>query len=133
MSITADQRLRAMGLQRWQLRHPHYYPNVQQPTIHLPQDIALLFVSDETIDEHDAWLFGRILASMKLTPEQAMHVSTEGVAQLGEHQLTWIWYAGCESSEPSDVRVLRSIALSQMHQQPSAKKQLWQQICNYDK
>ncbi|WP_087021955.1 DNA polymerase III subunit psi [Thaumasiovibrio subtropicus] len=132
MTITAEQRLKAMGLQRWQLRHPHFYPDYQQPVINLPDEVVLLFVSDATLNEHDAWLFGRILASMKLEPEQARQLTSDGALQLGEHQLQWVWFAGCEGNAPTGVNVLSSIPLAEMHQQPNAKKQLWQQICSYD-
>ncbi|WP_413112956.1 DNA polymerase III subunit psi [Thaumasiovibrio sp. DFM-14] len=133
MTLTADQRLTAMGLQRWQLRHPHYYSQYRPTLIDLPASCRLLFVCDEPLNEHDGWLFGRILASMKLSPEQALQLSSQALEQLGEHQLTWCWFAGCSGTAPAGVNVLTSVSLAQMAQQPAHKKQLWQQICGYEK
>nr|WP_086940452.1 DNA polymerase III subunit psi [Thaumasiovibrio occultus] len=129
--VATDQRLAAMGVSRWQLRHPHFYPDLSPTLVNLPDACRLLLVCDDTLSEQDAWLFGRILQSMNLTPDDALMLPSDGVAQLGEHQLAWIWFAGCNGSAPEGLHQLSSPSLQALHDQPAAKKQLWQQICRY--
>ena len=62
------QLMKAIGLTYWQVRKPGFFPDQEQPVIDLPDSCQLLFVCDEELDEHDRWLFGRILGSMKLHP-----------------------------------------------------------------
>ncbi|GAB6261552.1 DNA polymerase III subunit psi [Photobacterium sp. CCB-ST2H9] len=124
--------LQEMGLTSWQIRKPDCFPDLSQPVIDLPESCQLLFVTSEALDEHDAWLFGNILRSMKLTPDQALALPPHALPDLGEHHLTWCWFAGCESVAPSDCHILHSAALSQMHDHPADKKALWQQICAFN-
>ncbi|OZS45873.1 DNA polymerase III subunit psi [Photobacterium sanguinicancri] len=124
--------LQEMGLTYWQVRKPECFPALEVPVINFPDDCKLLFITEETLTEHDAWLFGRILKSMKLTPEQALMLPPSALEQLGQHQLVWCWIAGCTVTAPVGVQALLSAALSTMHTNPAAKKALWQQICSYD-
>jgi DNA polymerase III subunit psi len=125
--------LQEMGLTYWQVRKPEFFPNMQVPVIDLPESCKLLFITDDELNEHDAWLFGRILGSMKLKPEQALSLPLEAVEQVAEHYLTWCWFAGCQGAHPVGCQVLNSSSLQAMHSNPSSKKALWQQICSYDK
>ncbi|PSU46745.1 DNA polymerase III subunit psi [Photobacterium frigidiphilum] len=125
--------LQEMGLTYWQVRKPEFFPNMQVPVIDLPESCKLLFITDDELNEHDAWLFGRILGSMKLKPEQALSLPLEAVEQVAEHHLTWCWFAGCQGAHPVGCQVLNSSSLRAMHSNPSSKKALWQQICSYDK
>ncbi|PSV44820.1 DNA polymerase III subunit psi [Photobacterium indicum] len=125
--------LQEMGLTYWQVRKPELFPNMQVPVIDLPESCKLLFITDDELNEHDAWLFGRILGSMKLTPEQALSLPLEAVEQVAEHHLIWCWFAGCQGAHPVGCQVLNSSSLQAMHSNPSSKKALWQQICSYDK
>jgi DNA polymerase-3 subunit psi len=125
--------LQEMGLTYWQVRKPEFFPNMQVPVIDLPESCKLLFITDDELNEHDAVLFGRILCSMKLKPEQALSLPLEAVEQVAEHHLKWCWFAGCQGAHPVGCQVLNSSSLQAMHSNPSSKKALWQQICSYDK
>ncbi len=124
--------LQEMGLTVWQIRNTELFPNLEVPTITLPEQCKLLFVSNDELSEHDAWLFGKILKSMKLAPEQALMLPLDALDQIGEHHLTWCWFAGCTGAQPDGCQVLNSVSLHLMHNDPSSKKALWQQICSYD-
>ncbi|MDO6704737.1 DNA polymerase III subunit psi [Photobacterium sp. 1_MG-2023] len=124
--------LQEMGLSAWQIRKPDCFPSLTQSVIDLPAQCRLLFVTAETLDEHDAWLFGNILRSMKLTPEQALSLPPHALSELGKHHLIWCWFAGCDGVAPSDCRVLHSESLRLMHEKPASKKALWQQICAFN-
>lgn len=78
-----------------------------------------------------AILFEKILKSMKLTLEQAMHIEPERLAMLGEHQLEWVWFAGCESNSMENAKQLTSPLLQDIDGKNEQKRALWQQICSY--
>ncbi|MEJ2765507.1 DNA polymerase III subunit psi [Photobacterium sp. MCCC 1A19761] len=124
--------LHEMGLTYWQIRKPDFFPELEMPVIDLPESCKLLFVCEDELDDHDRWLFGRILNSMKLSPEQALMLPPQGVAQIRVHHLTWCWLAGCQAPHPAGCQVLTSMSLKQMHTNPASKKALWQQICSYE-
>ncbi|MGF1681061.1 DNA polymerase III subunit psi [Photobacterium minamisatsumaniensis] len=126
------QLMQEMGLTYWQIRKPAFYPDMEIPSIDLPEACKLLFVCDDELDDHDKWLFGKILSSMKLTAEQALCLPPSAIEQVREHHLTWCWVAGCESPHPAGCQLLTSVSLKQMHTHPASKKALWQQICSYD-
>ncbi|KKD01810.1 DNA polymerase III subunit psi [Photobacterium halotolerans] len=126
------QLLQEMGLTHWQIRKPECFPAWAQSVIDLPDSCQLLLVTPDEMDEHDAWLFGNILRSMKLSPEQALTLPPHALSELGEHHLTWCWFAGCQGVEPSDCQILHSASLRQMHDHPASKKALWQQICAFN-
>ena len=89
MMLTDIQRLQAMGLDVWQLRHPAIYDQTHE-VIQLPDTCQLLLVCDTPLSEKDAWLFGNILKSMKLSPEQTRQLPHAALSALGEHRLTWL-------------------------------------------
>ncbi|PSW04144.1 DNA polymerase III subunit psi [Photobacterium lipolyticum] len=124
--------LQEMGITYWQVRKPELFPEMQIPVIDLPESCKLLFITSDELDEHDGWLFGRILNSMKLTPEQALALPLEALEQVGEHHLVWCWFAGCQGVHPAGCQILTSSSLKAMHSNPATKKALWQQICSYD-
>lgn len=125
------QRLKEMGIPVWQLRKPEIYGG-EQHTLSLPDTCKLLFVCDQSLNETDAWLFGRILKSMDLLPEQALQLPHAALESLAHHELIWCWYIGQPQFKLQGVNVLTSTPLADMQQNPSAKKHLWQQICSYD-
>lgn len=129
--LTDIQRLQAMGLDVWQLRHPAIYDQTHE-VIQLPDACQLLLVCDTPLSEKDAWLFGNILKSMKLRPEQARQLPHAALSALGEHRLTWCWYIDTPDVIIDGVRRLDSIPLAQMHDNPTAKRDLWRQICQYE-
>ena len=124
--------LQQMGITYWQVRRPDFYPERAVATIDLPAGCRLLFVNDDTLTEQDAWLFGRILHSMKLSPDQALTLPSHCIDNIGEHHLQWCWFAGCDGREPMGTQRLQSCSLAHMHDHPLTKKALWQQICSYD-
>lgn len=121
------QRLKNMGIRVWQLRNPDHYP-AHQPKVVIPDTCRLLLVTDKVPEEADAWLFGKIIASMQVMPEECFYLSSEGFSYLSEHKLDWCWFAGTQASPITNVRVLNSPLLSQLQQDLNAKKALWHQI-----
>ncbi|PCS23535.1 DNA polymerase III subunit psi [Candidatus Enterovibrio escicola] len=125
------QRLKEMGIAVWELRRPDIYPNLYREIISLPLSCKLLLICDELSNEHDAWLFGKILASIGLLPDQALRLPPAALPHVGEHALSWCWFAGVKESDLSNlkgVKRLISPALSVLHGSPTEKKALWLQI-----
>ncbi len=121
------QRLKIMGIEVWQLRKPEHYP-AHYPKVVLPDTCRLLLVAEKLPEGEDAWLFGKIIASMKVKPAECFYLSFDAFSYLSEHQLDWCWFAGVKASPMAKVRVLSSPSLSQLHQDINAKKALWHQI-----
>ena len=115
--------LKEMGISTFEVAHPDKLEGYQSPGISLPNDCALLLVADTCPQGEDATLFIKVLASMKLQPEQALHLTPGQLAQLQQHSLNWVWFAGCDDSISSNyhlpqwdlVKPLHSPALSAIH------------------
>ncbi|KXF79691.1 DNA polymerase III subunit psi [Enterovibrio coralii] len=122
------QRLKEMGITVWDVRRADLFPTQTAQTIDLPSTCKLLLVCDSQPEEQDAWLFGKILSSMKLAPEEALRLPPEALSSLAEHALTWCWFAGCDGEVPQGVKKLTSPSLSLLQNDQNAKKALWHQI-----
>jgi DNA polymerase-3 subunit psi len=125
-----------MGLEQWQLIHPERLEGYQVQSIELPDECALLFVSDEKPEGELAEMFTKVLASMKLELSQARHLYPHQTAQLnafslGEGSLTWVWFAGCEEQAIEGINTLSSPPLKQIQGNNQERRALWQQICRY--
>ncbi len=131
MSINEKQYLHEMGISTWELVHPDRLAGYQSPMIELPSSCKLLLVSPSCPVNESAILFEKILKSMKLTIDQAMHLEPERLAMLGEHQLEWVWFAGCEVQVFENIKQLTSPLLAEIDGNNEQKRALWQQICSY--
>lgn len=138
------QKLQEMGVDVWEVAHPERLQGVEQRGFSLPESCALLLVADSIPVGDEAVLFAKVLASMKLNLEQALHVTPAQLSQITHHQLVWIWFAGtalsdAEQSESAilfeldGLQVLNSVSLSDIPTDIQHRRQLWQQICSYQK
>lgn len=132
MPQQALQFLNEMDISVWQVRQTSYFPALEATTISLPDTCQLLFVAPAVPTERDAFLFGKVLASMKLLPEQALFLSPESLEYISEHQLQWCWFSGVSITELEGVKALSSPLLSSMHTDTQSRRDLWRQICSYD-
>ena len=78
-------------------------------------------------------MFERVLKSIKLTLDQAQHITPDQLVSLGEHQLTWIWYAG-DAPINNDISAKKLVTplLSVINGNNTHRRALWQQICSYE-
>ncbi len=130
-----QQYLKEMGISVWELAHPDKLQGYQAPGIQLPQTCTLLLVADSCPQGDDATLFIKVLASMKLSADQALHLTPAQAAQLDKHALKWVWFAGCKALEQASlqgVNILTSPAITQIHGNTQNRRDLWQQICSYN-
>ncbi|WP_324187421.1 DNA polymerase III subunit psi [Vibrio hibernica] len=138
------QKLQEMGVDIWELAHPERLQGVEQRSFSLPKPCALLLVADSIPTGDEAVLFAKVLASMKLNLDQALHVTPAQLSQVTHHQLVWIWFAGTALSDEEQresaihfeldgLQVLNSVSLSDIPTDIQHRRQLWQQICSYQK
>ncbi len=131
MSSNEKAYLHEMGFSTWELIHPERLSGYQSTMIELPSTCKLLLISPSCPDNALVVLFENILKSMKLTLDQAMHLEPERLSLLGEHQLEWVWFAGCAASEMGNIKQLTSPLLKDIDGNNQQKRALWQQICSY--
>lgn len=124
--------LQQMGIDTYQLAHPQRLAGYQAPAIELPSECKLLLVSPDLPQGESAELFERVLKSMKLSLQQALHLFPEQLPQLSTDQIEWLWFAGCESNGDIQAKVLTSPQLSEIEGNTQYRKALWQQICSYN-
>lgn len=125
-----------MGLEQWQLTHPERLQGYRAPSIHLPEECALLFISDEKPEGELAEMFAKVLTTMQLELGQAGHLYPYQLAQLDlasadDTVLTWVWFAGCEKQVVDDINTLTSPKLAQIQGNNQERRALWQQIQAY--
>ncbi|MCW8336705.1 DNA polymerase III subunit psi [Vibrio paucivorans] len=123
--------LEEMGISQWTLVHPERLSGYQLDKAPLEESCKLLLVSPVCPEAELAEMFERVLKSIKLDLTQAQHVTPENLAVIGEHQLEWIWFAGCERVDGVTDKVLTSPLLSDIDGNNEQRRLLWQQICSY--
>lgn len=122
------QRLNEMGIPVWDIRDPSLFEQSPKPFL-LPETCQLLFVCNETPNEQQAWLFGKILGSMQLLPSQALQIPSVALSSLNAHSLQWCWFCDCQNQEMIEgVKNIFSPSLSTLSEDINAKKTLWNQI-----
>ncbi|UUM30153.1 DNA polymerase III subunit psi [Vibrio japonicus] len=125
------QYLQEMGIQRYELIHPERLQGYQVPGLELPESCKVLLVSPEYPQKDITLLFERVLKSIHLSLDEARHIYPEQLSQLTEHQLKWVWFAGCEALAVANANMLTSLKLSQIDGNNEQRRALWQQICSY--
>ncbi|WP_260259821.1 DNA polymerase III subunit psi [Vibrio intestinalis] len=124
--------LQQMGIDTYQLAHPQRLTGYQALEIALPSECKLLLVSPNLPQGDSAVLFERVLKSMKLSLQQALHLYPEQLPQLSTTQIEWLWFAGCASNSDIQANVLTSPLITEIEGNTQHRKALWQQICSYN-
>ena len=131
MSIHEKQYLHEMGISTWELTHPERLEGYQLPSLDLQSSCKILLVSPICPENETALMFERVLKSIKLTLEQARHIEPERLSSLGEHELEWVWFSGCEADTSVNAKQLTSPLLKDIDGNNEQRRALWQQICSY--
>ena len=125
--------LQEMDIQSWELLHASRLTGYLTETFDLPDSCLLLLVSPEKPEGDIVFMFEKVLRSMGLDLSKTMHIFPEQVVSLGSHQLSWIWFSGCEKSGTIDINTLLSPLLKEIEGNNLERRNLWQQICSYEK
>jgi len=126
MASRRDTLLQQLGITQWTLRRPAVLQG--EVAVSLPAETKLLIVADVPPAEDDP-LVRDVLRSMALAEPQVYRLTPEQVTMLPEDTRCNIWRLGL--SEPLTLAgtQLSSPALAELYQDASAKRALWQQIC----
>lgn len=126
------QYLQEMGIPVWTLAHAGRLAGYQPAPVDLPASCRLLLVAPTKPAGNDALLFERVLHSIHLNLQDALHVEPNVFPLLGQHQLEWVWFSGCEKQAADNIKTLTSPLLSAIDGNKPARRALWQQICAYN-
>ncbi|PKE32580.1 DNA polymerase III subunit psi [Rahnella sp. AA] len=126
MASRRDTLLQQLGITQWTLRRPTVLQG--EVAVSLPADTQLLIVAEVPPAEDDP-LVRDVLRSLALAEPQVYRLTPEQVTMLPEDTRCNIWRLGL--SEPLTLAgtQLSSPALAELYQDASAKRALWQQIC----
>ncbi|AVF35961.1 DNA polymerase III subunit psi [Rahnella sikkimica] len=126
MASRRDTLLQQLGITQWTLRRPAVLQG--EVAVSLPAETKLLIVADVPPAEDDP-LVRDVLRSLALAEPQVYRLTPEQVTMLPENTRCNIWRLGL--SEPLTLAgtQLSSPALAELYQDASAKRALWQQIC----
>ncbi len=126
MASRRDTLLQQLGITQWTLRRPAVLQG--EVAVSLPAETKLLIVADVPPAEDDP-LVRDVLRSLALAEPQVYRLTPEQVTMLPEDTRCNIWRLGL--SEPLTLAgtQLSSPALAELYQDASAKRALWQQIC----
>ncbi|MFU2314777.1 DNA polymerase III subunit psi [Rahnella sp. PCH160] len=126
MASRRDTLLQQLGITQWTLRRPAALQG--EVAVSLPAETKLLIVADVPPAEDDP-LVRDVLRSLALAEPQVYRLTPEQVTMLPEDTRCNIWRLGL--SEPLTLAgtQLSSPALAELYQDASAKRALWQQIC----
>lgn len=131
MSFRRNWFLKQMGVTQYLLRRPRALLGEFPLTI--PADLRLLIIADPLPEMEDP-LVSDVLRAVKLEPDSAYSLTPAQLATLPVSISCVRWYLGTvpmSQTEP-EVRFV-SPCLAQLCNDVSAKRALWQQICEYDK
>ncbi|MBW3694218.1 DNA polymerase III subunit psi [Vibrio sp. T187] len=132
MPQTELQYLQEMGISYWELEHPERLAGYNVQPLSLPESCKLLLVSSEKPSGELAVMFERVLKSIKLNLDQALHITPSEFSAVDASSLEWVWFAGCSAPDSASGKVLQSPLLSDIDGNNQQRRALWQQICSYD-
>ncbi len=110
---------------------PRKIGSYQSPLLDLQSSCKLLLVSPMCPENETALMFERVLKSIKLSLDDALYLEPSRVSSLGEHELEWVWFAGCEVDASVNAKQLTSPLLKDIDGNNEQRRALWQQICSY--
>lgn len=124
------QYLQEMGIQRYELAYPERLKGYLLPELTLPDSCRLLLVSSQLPKGKTAEMFARVLKTIHLSLDEALHIYPEQLSQIRHHNLEWVWFAGCDQMDV-EAKTLTSPLLTQVDGNNEQRRALWQQICSY--
>lgn len=123
--------LHEMGIDLWQMAHPQRLQGYVSPAIKLEPSVKLLLVSPESPQGELAVFMKKVVGAMKIDLAECRHILPQQLSQLAEHQLEWVWFAGCAASSLDSVKCLTSPVLSDIDGNNQQRRALWEQMKAY--
>lgn len=129
MSSRRDWLLQQMGITQYRLRRPQALRG--EIAVAVPPSARLLIVADAPPTSAEP-LVADVLKSLALTPEQMFALTPDQLAMLSHPSDCPCWYLGVAMPDAAPLVSLSSPALDNLYDSASAKKALWQQICQHE-
>jgi len=126
MATRRDWLLQQLGITQWTLRRPTVL--LGEVAVSLPEDTRLLIVADVPPLADDP-LINDVIRSLDLAAQQVMCLTPEQVTMLPADLRCNTWRLGISEPLALAGTQLSSPALAELYQDASAKRALWQQIC----
>ncbi|MBU2896325.1 DNA polymerase III subunit psi [Vibrio hepatarius] len=121
--------LHEMGIQVYEVQDVDKLPGYQPAPIRLPASCKLVFLSSSYPTGEDAELFEKVLQSIELTLDDALHVLPQYANLVFNQNQDWVWFSGCQVDSKIKGKVLHSHDLSCVKADQKLRRALWQQIC----
>ncbi|WP_261643434.1 DNA polymerase III subunit psi [Erwinia mallotivora] len=129
MSSRRDWLLQQMGITQYTLRRPRALQG--EVSITLSEQTRLLIVADTPPALNDPFI-SDVLKAMLLDEHQVMVLTPEQRAMLPDNTDCVSWCLGLSAPVTADGSHIASPQLAELSHNASARRALWQQICNYE-
>ena len=129
MSSRRDQLLQQMGITQYVLRRPRALQG--EIAVTLPADTRLVIVAEELPDFQQP-LVADILRALALDEAQVQMFTPDQIAMLPDDAQCTSWCLGLETPVSLAGTQLTSPLLAELSHSASAKRALWQQICQHE-
>lgn len=129
MSSRRDWQLQQLGITSWSLRRPAVLTG--EIALTLPALTRLLIITHDPLATSEP-LIGDVLLSLGLSAGQTMVLTPERVAMLPSGARCNSWWLGCRTNASLVGRQLHSPALAGLLSDSTQRRDLWQQICEYE-
>lgn len=126
MATRRDRLLQQLGITQWALHRPSVLQG--EVAVSLPSHIRFLIVADPLPAQEDP-LINDVLRSLDVTAQQVYCLMPDQVPMLPSDTHCHSWRLGSNEPLPVAGTQLFSPALPELYQNASAKRALWQQIC----
>lgn len=129
MSSRRDWLLQQMGITQYVLRRPRALQG--EIALALPGDTRLLIIADVPPATDDP-LISDVLRALAIDQHNAVALTPDQLAMLPDDNHCASWRLGIDTPLTVKGPQLVSPALEELYHNASAKRALWQQICEYE-
>ncbi|QKJ85670.1 DNA polymerase III subunit psi [Paramixta manurensis] len=129
MSSRRDWLLQQMGITQYKLRRPRALQG--EVAVSLPAGVRLLVVAEVPPGARDP-LVNDILRSLEIAEQTVVFLTPDQLAMLPAGIVCATWLLGAEAEISLSGPQLKSPPLEALYHDASARRALWQQICEHD-
>lgn len=129
MSSRRDWLLQQMGITQYVLRRPRALQG--EIAVSLPTHTRLLIIADVPPSTEDP-LVSDVLRALAINPHDAFALTPDQLAMLPDDNHCASWRLGIDAPLALQGTQLASPALDELYHNASAKRALWQQICEHE-
>ncbi|WP_437612902.1 DNA polymerase III subunit psi [Erwinia sp. V71] len=129
MSTRRDWLLQQMGITQYVLRRPRALQG--EVALSLPAQTRLVIIADAPPSPEEP-LVSDVLRALGIAPQDTVSLTPDQLAMLPDDCRCASWRLGTDMPLTFTGAQLATPALDELYYNASAKRALWQQICNYE-